>query len=187
MNPTTEKWIIGIVSLIVGVIGGIRYASSPDDVDSIRRELLTGRVICKQDGLDEQGKVKFDCKTKEEIEDVLKFIGGMPNVQRQNYRSTPKEKKVISIYNGKPVDEPIPEVSEAVVTVLQTLIEQAYAGNISQVLAVTMNDDSVAGARVIAGETVNPEAVYTQLDLLKDDYKMIFIRPYDYFEEGIDE
>jgi hypothetical protein len=93
MNTTTEKWIIGIISLVIGVIGGIHYASSPNDVDNIRRELLTGRVICKQDGLDEQGKVKFDCKTKEEIEDVLKFIGGLPNVQRQNYRSAPKGKE----------------------------------------------------------------------------------------------
>jgi Na+-translocating ferredoxin:NAD+ oxidoreductase RnfG subunit len=98
-----------------------------------------------------------------------------------------KEKKVISIYNGKPVDAEAPEVSEAVVAVLQTLTEQAYAGNISQILVVTMNDDSVTGSRVIAGETVNPEVAYVQLTLMADDYKEIFFRPYDYFDEGIDD
>jgi hypothetical protein len=82
------------------------------------------------------------------------------------------DKKVVSIVNGKPVTESSkPEIDPFVIAVLESALKEAYAGNVSQVIIVCINDEAVEGRRIIAGETVNPEIGYTQIALLSDEYK----------------
>ncbi len=67
----TMTLIISIISLIAWMI----YLGNNSDVDLIRKEILTGQVICKFDHLDENKEPVFKCKTKAEIEEVINFLG----------------------------------------------------------------------------------------------------------------
>jgi hypothetical protein len=71
--------IVGILLTLL-VVGGLNEGG----VEEGRKQILTGEVICKPVGLDEDGEIIFKCIDKAEIEEVFNFLGvGVQNDRRQ--------------------------------------------------------------------------------------------------------
>lgn len=95
-----------------------------------------------------------------------------------------KVKKVVSIANGQPiVDKPL--VDPHIINLLEESLKQAYAGNIDQIIIIMVSDEGPI-LRVVEGETVTPEIMFTQLELMKEDYKNEYIRPMDAYVEYVE-
>ncbi len=94
-----------------------------------------------------------------------------------------KVKKVVSI-TGQPLSDK-PQVDPHIVNLLEESLKQAYSGNIDQIVII-MVSDSGAILRVVEGETDTPEIMYTQLELMKEDYKNEYVRPMDAYVEYVE-
>jgi hypothetical protein len=79
----TEKITVTLVVSIISLIAWMIYLGNNSDVDLIRKEILTGQVICKFDQLDENNEPVFKCKTKAEIEEVINFLGVADDRQKR--------------------------------------------------------------------------------------------------------
>lgn len=81
----SQKLIAFTISCIVGLVIWFSILSSKTDVNKIRSEILTGRVICIYSHLNKNGEPIFECKSADEVSEILKFIKqwGYENEQRQ--------------------------------------------------------------------------------------------------------
>jgi len=91
-----------------------------------------------------------------------------------------KVKKVVSI-NGQPITDK-PQVDPHIASLVEETLKQVYAGNVDQIVII-MVSDSGSILRVVEGETATPEIMYTQLELMKEDYKNEYVRPMDAYVE----
>jgi hypothetical protein len=95
-----------------------------------------------------------------------------------------KIKKVVSIANGQPLNEG-PQVDPHIVNLVEETLRQVYAGNVDQIVIIMVSDNGPI-LRVVEGETITPEIMYTQLELMTEDYKIEYVRKMDAYVEYLE-